>query len=906
MSKKKLMSMQEFDDGIFLASIEAEIDNMPVDLQKMIYEALKYAKNKIDFYFMYQWLSDMEKWRMPKVSLDTFLDSDHYIWVWWQVYPKVREICNDIINWWYNEGIEIAGIWCEIIWTLIRMADWSLKRNDELKVWDYVMWKDWKGRKIMSIHRWVDDMYRVFSERTFDKYVTKEHRMVIRIHHWDHYPWQKVMKADELYQKIKRKHKWSKTYSLIRCPIDYPEMWLNWENPYDYGYLWDWESHIPFELKVNSRINRCMLLAWILDKLATDWVWGCYKIWLAKLSDSAVNDIKEVCWWLWFECYTVPTIHQLFVKPSYIIPVKKHDRKSFKVDWKASYITFDMEYYWIWEYIWFELDWDQMYLWDDYILTHNSWKSFSSEVLACYQAHCLLCMNDAHRSYKLAKDKYIAIVNMGINATQALEVVFTGIKGFIERSPFFQQFRPIINSWQIKFPREKILLYSGNSKSTTPLWYNVFSAVLDEASFYTDNDWKSVAEEIYQTLQRRIVSRFWHDGLLMAISSPRYMEDFTMKKLQEAQEVDENWDRKYKRVFTIQLPTWKVKSPDSFDLVWKFYFDWKRAVILDKPLDEIEKTYKVNTILDTNFDTSYDVWEIPWEFKRDFMQNPEKAKRDFWATPSETLTWFITNLEIISSLYNRQRPNPLHWPWVYKFQERPLQTPYFIHIDIWLNKDWKWDHTGFAMGHFWGWIEDEATWERRARIVIDLMERIWIQTKTWEVDLSDVRRRVYALRDMWFSISMVSFDQFASKDFRQIIEKQWLKTEYVSIDRTIDPYNVLKEAIYEARLDIPYYDIFDKEIRHLELLQGVKVDHPQFWSKDITDAVAWVCYQVISHTNYKSLGFFINPRENLSEQERARKDKENGYAYSQMIVDKRDEIYNKEILERQKQKKPLY
>lgn len=130
-------------------------------------------------------------------------------------------------------------------------------------------------------------------------------------------------------------------------------------------------------------------------------------------------------------------------------------------------------------------------------------------------------------------------MNMGINATQASEVVFSGIRTLVEASPFFRQFRPDIKQGTIRFTRQKILLTSGNSKATTPLGYNVFYAILDEAAFYLDNDDKSVAQEIYESLQRRIVSRFGNDGLIMMISSPRYVEDFIMKKLNESKELDE-------------------------------------------------------------------------------------------------------------------------------------------------------------------------------------------------------------------------------------------------------------------------------------------------------------------------------------------------------------------------------
>jgi hypothetical protein len=45
----------------------------------MVNEALKHAVNKTDFFHIYEWLLDPVKWRMPKVSLDTFLDDPHYL-----------------------------------------------------------------------------------------------------------------------------------------------------------------------------------------------------------------------------------------------------------------------------------------------------------------------------------------------------------------------------------------------------------------------------------------------------------------------------------------------------------------------------------------------------------------------------------------------------------------------------------------------------------------------------------------------------------------------------------------------------------------------------------------------------------------------------------------------------------
>lgn len=602
-------NLKRFDENIFIEELMNSIDSFSEPMQLMINEALKHAVNKTDFFHMYEWLMEPRKRRMPKVSLDTFLNDSHYLWYktwnWDRIYDKVREVCRDVIEWAYVQAIELAGIW--------------------------------------------------------------------------------------------------------------------------------------------------------------------------------------------------------------------------------------------------------------------SGKSFSSQIMACYQAHSLLCMHDPHKNYNIAADKPITIMNMGVTSTQALEVVFSGIKSFIygsdwrDGSPFFMQFSPDVQQSAIRFKKEKILLASWNSKATTPLWYNVFCAILDEAAFYLDNDDQSAAKDIFDSLQARIISRFWKwVWLIMAISSPRYEWDFITEMIAKSRELWPYWKKKYPWIYSIQLPTWKVKWEKNTDMEWKFYFDVRRGEIIEWATPQkLEKEWRlINYILWWPITSDFDVREIPWDFLIPFQQNPEKAKRDFWATPSTSIAWFFSNPQKVSNMFNMEIENPVIAPWRYKFKNRPLRVPYFIHIDIWFNRNWKWDHAWFCMGHFGWWIRDEVANEFRMKFVIDLTEQIWIVEDTWEVDLSEIRQRIYDLKDMWYFIKLITFDQFASKDFRQIIEKKWFRTDYVSVDRDTEPYDILKAAVYENRIDIPFDAVVERELRQLELVKWTKVDHPPSGSKDVSDALAWVCWNIATNT----------PKSNISVQ----------------------------------------
>lgn len=529
----------------------------------------------------------------------------------------------------------------------------------------------------------------------------------------------------------------------------------------------------------------------------------------------------------------------------------------------------------------------------------GSGKSFSSQILACYAAHHLLCLRNAHGHYNLTKDKNIAIMNMGTSATQALEVVFTGIKSFIESSPFFTQFHPNIKAATITFKDQKISLVSGNSKATTPLGFNVFYAILDEAAFYMDNDNKSVAEDIYSALQRRIVSRFGREGLIMMISSPRYTEDFIMMKLAESRELLDDGSKKYPDIFSLQLPTWKVKAPKEEELKKYFFFNWRTAEIIEQEEDDIRKEYKVNDIVDPIFDDTYEVWQIPYTYYQSFIQNPEKAKRDFGATPSDTLTGFFARPEILKSCWNERRKDPVIAPWVYQFSWLPLNVDYFIHIDIWLNRDGRWDHTGFAMGHNWGRVETPEG-EKRTYIHIDLVERIGISEEKWEVDLAEVRQRIYDLKALWYRIKLVTLDWYQSKDFMQILNKRGIRSEYLSVDRTIDAYNATKEAIYEGRFDCYFQETLERELSRLELVKGTKVDHPPGWSKDVSDAVAGVVQNIIEHTRAGSVGMRVSAGNSTvtnytNAQEAEIRKKEKQLEFLQRIQDKQDAFLNQGI-----------
>lgn len=469
----------------------------------------------------------------------------------------------------------------------------------------------------------------------------------------------------------------------------------------------------------------------------------------------------------------------------------------------------------------------------------GSGKSFGSQVLLAYMAHWLLCLKDPFSYFGLRNDKPIVLINMGLTATQAKNVVFAGLKQMVGSSPWFKKFNNKILSTEMLLDINKetlapiLHIISGNSQETTPIGMSVFGGVLDEAAYYYDSEGKSVAENIYTTIQRRINSRFKGiAGLTVIISSPLYPEDFVMRKYDES--------KKYDFIYGVKAATWEVQDRDKLPKE-TFNFVVSRDPITNEVTEELK--------------------DIPINFKKDFDRNDSKALRDYAAIPSLSIQGFFRDPNVIDASINRERTHPMDslGRFTDTFYPEDPSVSYYIHVDLALGKETG-DACGIAMGHLSGYEEVRTMSgivERRPKIVIDYMEALRAEPGQ-ELDFSEIRQRIFDLKSRGFAIKKVTYDGWQSRDSQQILKKKGINSEELSVDRTMEPYTALKEAIMERRLDYYYYQKFVKELKTLEEIKGKKVDHAPGSSKDVADAVAGVVYNCIS--NVSDAGFIVSRR----------------------------------------------
>lgn len=471
----------------------------------------------------------------------------------------------------------------------------------------------------------------------------------------------------------------------------------------------------------------------------------------------------------------------------------------------------------------------------------GSGKSTLASIMTVYLIHILLCMEDPHKAYDLMNDKPMAVVNMGPSASQAKNVVFTAIVNFLNGSQWFQQFDYDAKSGLIHFfktrryskrldpQRPYLAIYCGNSKETMPVGLNVYAFVVDEFAFFLDTESKSNAKEVRDMLKNRQTSRFGlKAGLSFTISSARYEKD-VMDKLYHTKKKLHG-----KEVYCTRRKTWEVKdnskmSSEKFDFVAKYNEDGVPEI----------------------------VWkDVPMDFRRASVENPEKFMRDFACVPSLALEPFDRDAQVITRNVNKERENPLNPDGTFKDSFRATHSkPCFFHIDLAKNKD----ACGITIGHQEGTevlVNAEGQKEKVPRIFVDLFMRI-TAPKGGEIMFSDVRQVLYSMQERGFRISGGTFDGWQSIDSIQILNKKGIKASTFSVDRTTEAYDTLKALLHQGMIDYPEYkvkldngetvDIVAKEYMGLELIKAKKVDHPEDGSKDVTDSFAGMVRNVVKN-----------------------------------------------------------
>jgi len=507
-------------------------------------------------------------------------------------------------------------------------------------------------------------------------------------------------------------------------------------------------------------------------------------------------------------------------------------------------------------------------------------KSFFSSCALAYVIYLMSCLRDPQSAYGLAPGSSILIALLSMTKEVARRVLLAELHAKIEQSTYFKEvfpFKYASTMYEIRFPKHITVV--GGSTTSTVIGGNVFSAFIDESSFMGDSrildpNGKVVSvdrgKQIHTGIMRRMKSRFQKvgklPGVLFLASSKERPVAFVEERIKDARE---NQDR---TVFVREYATWDVKprdqfAPTSFRIA---VGDGMTRSVID-PSDELAAHYEAHGMR---------VIEIPDNYRLDFELDLEGALRDVAGVATEAVSPFIHRVEKIGDAIQDDLPNPLdvtewiagnplafHWGRVsdtYKvklpggFEEmrwRAKRHPgvfRHIHIDPSLTGD----SVGFAIGHIAGDVEvirrDSlgVSYSELAPVIeTDLLLSIHPPPGD-EIFLGDLRAIVYQFEAHGFPVHKVTLDSYQSADSIQQFRQRGIESEVLSVDRTTEPYDVMKSALYEGRLRLLRNPVLIKEMQQLQRIPRVKnaskfkVDHPKAGTKDLADAVAGLVFSL--------------------------------------------------------------
>lgn len=489
-------------------------------------------------------------------------------------------------------------------------------------------------------------------------------------------------------------------------------------------------------------------------------------------------------------------------------------------------------------------------------------KTTFASIALPYMAHWVLCLRDPQEYFGLLPGSRIAFMQMSTSEKQAKEVIFGDIFARIEHSNWFINNHPHDPKFtnQIRFDKD-IWIIPGDSSETTFEGYNILGGILDEMDSHKVTDNKDYAETGYNTIDSRIASRFTefgeegeevgHKGLIILIGQMKKSTGFAARKYQEF--------LKDPKAYVVRMTIW-----ESFG--WKRYL--KRGSMEHDSFWYDPKRKQIIPALVAGMVKSKDLIEVPNAYLKQFQNGPEKALRDLAGIPPAVSDPFISLVDRIEEARDRwierngdsspveDTPTKTIFEKWFKANGDPRKR--HVHIDLATSGDG--DALGLAMGHVESIIETAN--EKKPYIVIDCLVRIKARPGT-EIFLSDVRRILYELRDdRGFKLYSVSMDGFQSTDTLQQLRKKKFRADYLSVDKSTLPYEDLRDAIYERRLEFPPYltyirsgdtDRVEIAIKELMELQdtGRKIDHPVDGSKDVADALAGVVSTLMGDRTYR-------------------------------------------------------
>lgn len=485
----------------------------------------------------------------------------------------------------------------------------------------------------------------------------------------------------------------------------------------------------------------------------------------------------------------------------------------------------------------------------------RSGKTYCTALIMMYELYLLTCMINPIKTYSVSN---IVFAFLSKDNSTAVSQIGGEIYKCLTQSPYFNDVAKDKLSFS-KLDKDGVrvtddILFKAGSSISTIIGTNLFAACLDEANAKPSN----VAAEnlvenrmrLYQEMRDRRESSFSkapkRTGMLMFTSSPTDEGDVLSEIITDTQNngipgvlIRDN------------IARWEAREEDM-DETFEFFLgsDTKDPCILDETIElkpeEMDRVIQIPAKADYYSQFRSDPYlaiqniagrrTMPSTALFNTVASFEKVfskEQNIFTTDTPKIT--VESFKSLSDFMYEDKKNYFSNP------DRPDCYRY-IHLDM----AYRCDRFGLASVYSdrVKFTSDEGHEIFRRMYFVDFC--LGIESKNNEaVDILKILEFVYSLKEKGYPLKLVTTDNHQGEIARQMIAKRGVKTDYLSIEKSKEPYLNLKNTILSGCLEGYKNPALMRELRGLRESQK-KIEKGKGYTDDMSDALAgalWMCSQ---------------------------------------------------------------
>lgn len=484
-------------------------------------------------------------------------------------------------------------------------------------------------------------------------------------------------------------------------------------------------------------------------------------------------------------------------------------------------------------------------------------KTIVGQVTTLYHAIFLTCFDRVQELFKLSRVTPILFLLQSPQDRTTKRVIYQPLRQLFELMPFAQK-------W-CDFDKysENSLKIAGNIEIAPALatvqamvGAAIIGSIMDEVNFMSvverskqvhtadgQGGYFDQADVAYTTIKQRRTSRFVTKGVAPGVlcisSSVAYTNDFLDRQIQFVKKHNPKNTLVFEHKQYEMQPQDRYASGEFFKVLLGNE-RWPTRILADTA--EPGKDYPADG----------EIERVPVELKDNFLRNPDRALRDIIGRASDAINPFFTQKhKIIEATLKWKKSGRKQIVTKYvtdlavdgfpQIIEENLpddrESPRIIHVDLAISQD-RCGISMIKMGAPQIVVGVGGVQELLPTYIQEF--GIGIQPSgQHKIDPADVRNWIMQLHEHHgFNIKYVSYDGFQSTESLQMFRKAGVRAFEVSVDRTIEPYEVLRAAIYDGRAELCPNELQTHELNTLEEDKKKEiVDHRPSGSKDISDSL---------------------------------------------------------------------